>query len=85
MSSIDPYLDRLEKSFRESPVGSTRQARHRIIDVAEINLSLTQTRRVLKRLEMRYPKSGKVPGKADGGQQLEFLNEELQLHPRPSA
>ena len=78
MSSIEPYLDRLETSFRESPVGSARQARHRIIDVAEIELSLTQTRRVMKRLGMRYRKAGQVPGKADGDQQLEFLNDELQ-------
>jgi transposase len=79
-SAADPYLERLEKSFRESPVGNARQARQRIIDVTEIEFSLTQTRRIMKRLGMRYRMTGQVPGKADGDEQLEFLNEKLQPH-----
>ncbi len=78
MSSVEPFLEKLEKSFRVSPVGSARQARRRIWNVAGIDLSLTQTRRTMKRLGMRYRKAGQVPGKADGDQQLEFLNEQLQ-------
>ena len=78
MSSLEVHLEKLEESFRQSPVGSARQARRRIIEITEIELSLTQTRRVMKRLGMRYRKSGQVPGKADGDQQLEFLDEELQ-------
>lgn len=78
MSSVEPHLEQLEQSFKASPVGSARQARQRIIEVADIELSLTQTRRVMKRLGMRYRKAGQVPGKADGDKQLEFLDQELQ-------
>jgi transposase len=78
MSSVDPHLDELEESFRNSPVGSARQARRRIIDVTGIELSLTQTRHVMKRLGMRYRKAGQVPGKANGDEQLEFLNDKLE-------
>ena len=78
MSSLEIHFEKLEKSFRESPVGNARQARQRIVEITEIELSLTQTRRIMKRLGMRYRKSGQVPGKADGDQQLEFLDKELQ-------
>lgn len=78
MSSVEGHLENLEKSFRDSPVGSARQARRRVIEVTGVELSLTQTRRVMKRLGMRYRKSGQVPGKANGDEQLEFLNEKLQ-------
>ena len=77
-SSVELYVDQLEASFRNSPVGSACQARQRIIDVTQIALSLTKTRRIMKRLGMRYRMTGQVPGKADGDEQLEFLNEELQ-------
>ena len=77
-SSVELYVDQLEASFRNSPVGSACQARQRIIDVTQIALSLTQTRRIMKRLGMRYRMTGQVPGKADGDEQLEFLNQELQ-------
>lgn len=78
MSSIEPHLDTIEESFKNSPVGSSRQARRRIFEITKIELSLSQTRRTMKRIGMRYRKAGQVPGKANPDEQLEFLNEKLQ-------
>lgn len=78
LSSIESHLEALEESFKESPVGSSRQARRRIHEITGIGLSLSQTRRTMKRLGMRYRKAGQVPGKANGDEQLEFLNDKLQ-------
>lgn len=78
MSSVEPYIDEIEKSFKTTPVGSARQARRKISEIAGLELSLSQVRRIMKRLGMRYRKAGQVPGKANPDEQLEFLNEELQ-------
>lgn len=78
LSSVEPFLDVIEASFRKSPVGSSRQARKRILDVSGVELSLSQTRRIMKRLGMRYRKAGQVPAKANPDEQLEFLNEKLE-------
>jgi transposase len=77
-SSVEPYLEELEKSFRKEPVGNAKQGRARIKQVTGITLSLSQTRRVMHRLGMRYRKTGQTPGKADSDKQLEFLDEELR-------
>jgi transposase len=78
LSSVDPYIDQIEESFKHSPVGSSRQARRRIAEITGVELSLSQTRRIMKRLGMRYRKAGQIPGKAKPDEQLEFLNEKLQ-------
>ena len=78
LSSVEPYLEEIEESLRKSPVGSSRQARRRILEISKIEFSLSQTRRIMKRLGMRYRKAGQIPGKAKPDEQLEFLNEELQ-------
>ena len=77
-SSLDPYLKIIEKSFRKEPVGCAKQARLRIHNLTGILLSPSQTRRVMRRLGMRYRKAGQIPGKADGAKQLEFLDQELR-------
>ena len=77
-SSLDPYLEKLEKEFRNNPVGCAKQARLRIFQLTKVTLSLSQTRRVMSRLGMRYRKAGQIPGKANGEKQLEFLDDELR-------
>jgi len=77
-SSLDPYLAKIEDSFREQPVGCAKQARLRIANLTGIELSTSQTRRVMHNLGMRYRKAGQIPGKADGELQLEFLDEQLR-------
>lgn len=78
ISSVEPHLDTIEESFKESPVGCSRQAQHRILEITGIELSLSQTRRIMKRMGMRYRKAGQIPGKVNPDEQLEFLNEKLQ-------
>ena len=77
-SSIEPYLKVLEAEFRKQPVGCAKQARMRIIHLTGIELSLSQIRRVMLRLGMRYRKAGQSPGKADTNKRLEFLDQELR-------
>ncbi len=77
-SSIEPHLGAIEAAFRQEPVGCAKQARIRIVKLTGIELSLSQTRRVMLRLGMRYRKAGQIPGKADTDRQLEFLDQELR-------
>jgi transposase len=77
-SSIDPYLVELEKDFRREPVGCAKQARVRILKLTGVELSRSQTRRIMAKMGMRYRKAGQIPGKADGELQLEFLDEKLR-------
>lgn len=78
MSAVEPYIEEIEDSFRMTPVGCSRQARRRISEIADMQFSLSQTRRIMKRLGMRYRMAGQVPGKANPDEQLEFLNKQLQ-------
>lgn len=78
MSSVEPFLDRISDSFSAQPVGCARQARRRILEISGLEFSLSQTRRIMRRLGMRYRKAGQIPGKAKPDEQLEFLNEKLQ-------
>lgn len=78
ISAVEPFIESISDSFDATPVGSARQARRRISDIAGLKLSLSQTRRIMKRLGMRYRKAGQIPGKGDPDEQLEFLNEKLQ-------
>lgn len=77
-SSIEPYLEKIETEFRREPVGCAKQAKMRILKLTGIDLSISQTRRVMRQLGMRYRKAGQIPGKANGEKQLEFLDEELR-------
>jgi transposase len=77
-SCLEPFLDKIEEDFRKEPVGCTKQARLRILRLTDIALSPSQTRRIMRRLGMRYRKAGQIPGKADGQKQLEFLDNKLR-------
>lgn len=77
-SSVDPYLKKLEDEFRKSPIGNAKQARLRILQLTGITLSPSQTRRIMTKLGMGYRKAGQVPGKANGEEQLDFLENELR-------
>jgi len=77
-SSAEPYLKELEDEFRNNPIGSAKQARLRILQLTGIVLSPSQTRRIMTKLGMSYRKAGQVPGKANGEEQLDFLENELR-------
>ncbi len=82
---IEPYLEELEAEFRRQPVGCSKQARVRILQFTGVELSISQTRRVMLRLGMRYRKAGQIPGKANSEKQLEFLDQELRPKLREAA
>ena len=77
-SCIEPHRSDIEKSFRDEPVGCAKQARARIAKLTGISLSPSQVRRVMRGMGMRYRKAGQIPGKADGQQQMDFLEDVLR-------
>ena len=76
-SCLEPFLDKIKEDFQNEPVGCAKQARRRIYQLTNIRLSASQTRRIMRRLGMRYRKAGQVPAKANAEVQLEFLDEKL--------
>ena len=77
-SALDPRLEVIENEFREHPIGSAKQARLRILQLTGIAFSPSQTRRIMTKMGMGYRKAGQIPGKADGAEQLDFLENELR-------
>lgn len=77
-SALDPHLEVIENEFLEHPIGSAKQARLRILQLTGIALSPSQTRRIMTKMGMGYRKAGQIPGKVDGAEQLDFLENELR-------
>jgi len=77
-SALEPHLELIAQEFEQRPIGCAKQARQRIHQLTDIELSPSQTRRLMRRLGMSYRKAGQVPGRADGAQQLEFLDQQLR-------
>ena len=69
-SSLRPRRRRRYTTAKESVV--------RITTLTGVTLSEEQARRLMKRLGLRYRKSGSIPGKADPQLQLEFLRNERE-------
>lgn len=76
-SSVEPFLQEIERSFAESPVATASEGAERIESISGIRLSDSQARRVMIRLGMKFRKCAGVPGKADAQLQFEFLHDEL--------
>lgn len=77
-SCLEPYLKKIAEEFRKEPAGCAKQARLRILKLTSIELSLSQTRRMMLQLGMRYRKAGQIPGEANAEKQLEFLDQKLR-------
>lgn len=78
-SSIDEHIESIAQRFEASPPASAKQASHMIEQICGIRLCASQVRNLmLKRLGMRFRKSGSLPGKVDPQMQIEFLEEELE-------
>lgn len=76
-SSVEPYLENITRSLADSPVGTAKEAAHRIHQITGVQLSEDQARRIMKRVGMAYRKTAPIPGGADPQMQLVFLQEEL--------
>lgn len=71
-SELENHRDSIEQHFRENPVASIAQAAAEIEKLTGIRRSKTQVGVFLKKLGMRYRKTGSVPSGADPDAQEEF-------------
>ena len=79
-SELDEHRGTLEEFFRKNPPRSTAQAAAAIERITGVRRGLTQVRRSLKGLGLKFRKVGMIPAKADADEQAKFLGE--QLRPR---
>ena len=77
-STLQPFLPCLRCSFTVAAPATAKHAVARIAALTRVTVSEEQARRLMKRLGMRYRKSGSLPGKSDPQQQFEFLRNELE-------
>jgi transposase len=77
VSSVEPYLSCLRCFFKARPLASAKEGAHYIAKLTGVRLSDDQARRVMKKIGLKFCKSGQIPGKADPQLQLDFLQKEL--------
>jgi transposase len=74
---LDEHRETLEEFFRRNPPRSTAQAAADIERITGVKRGLTQVRRFLKGMGLKFRKVGMIPAKADADEQREFLDERL--------
>lgn len=67
-NGLKDYEESLEEIFRKNPPKNCAQARKMIYEKTGVLRSLTPVRNFLRRLKMKYLKTGFVPGKANNPQ-----------------
>lgn len=72
-SNLDEHKVSIEKDFRNNPPASVNEARERIFALTNIQKSRPRVHAFLKRIGMKFLKTGGVPAKADQAAQEEFL------------
>lgn len=76
-NGLQPHARSLEEQFRAHPPQTCAEAQQRIEQQTGVRRGLTQVRMFLRRLKMKYRKTGAVPGKANTpekqAEQEEFL------------
>lgn len=77
VSKVAPFLGEIKTSLDEQPVLTVKEASARIRKISGIELSETQTRRIMRQLGLQYRKAAAVPSGADPQLQLDFLAQEL--------
>ena len=65
-SQLHPYSQVIKESFNENPVSTIQEARERIIVLTGLERSPTQIRLFLKKLGLKYLKTGNIPGGEKG-------------------
>src|SRR3954451_14367384 len=71
------HREALEEYFRKNPPRSTAQAAAEIERLTGVRRGLTQVRKFLKGMGLKFRKLGMIPAKADADVQREFLDERL--------
>jgi transposase len=76
-SELFEHREALEEHFRNNPPRSTAQAAADIERITGIRRGLTQVRKFLRGMGLKFRKLGMVPAKADAAVQRKFLDEWL--------
>src|SRR5919202_5056384 len=76
-SELSEHREALEERFRKHPPRSTAQAAADIERITGIRRGLTQVRKFLRGMGLKFRKLGMIPAKADAAEQREFLDERL--------
>ena len=76
-SELSDHRQAIEEHFRKNPPRSTAQAAADIERLTGVRRSLTQVRKFLKGMGLKFRKLGMIPAKADADVQREFLDERL--------
>ena len=74
---LENHKESHEACFHEYPPTTAGAAREKIEELTGITLSVETVRKFLKRLGMRFLKTGQIPAKADIAKQEKYLQEEL--------
>jgi transposase len=77
-SELAEHRQTLEEHFRNHPPRSTGEAADAIERLTGIRRGLTQVRKFLKGMGLKFRKLGMIPAQADADQQREFLDEKLR-------
>jgi transposase len=76
-SELADHLQAIEEHFRNNPPRSTAQAAADIERLTGVRRGLTQVRKFLKGMGLKFRKLGMIPAKADADGQREFLDQRL--------
>lgn len=77
ISSVEPYLQCLRCFFMARPVASAKEGADCIAKLTGVRFSDDQARRIMKKIGLKFRKSGQIPGKADPQLQFDFLQNKL--------
>jgi len=77
-SELDLHETTLKKFFEQNPVASVNEAIHHIKKLTEIERSPTQTLAFMKRIGLKFIKTGHIPAKADREKQENWINDTLE-------
>jgi transposase len=77
-SALTPAQTSVEEALRKQPPRSVKEAAARIAALTGVRRGLTQVRRWLHRLGLRYRKVGMIPARADPQAQAQFRQEKLE-------
>lgn len=77
-SELDEHSISLKTLFEKHPPASVKEAIHRIKELTGIQRSPSQVRAFMKRLGMRFVKTGHIPAKADTEKQKKWIENKFE-------
>ena len=77
-SDLEQHAVSLKTLFEKHPPTSVKEARQRIQELTGIERSPTQVRAFMKRIGMKYIKTGHIPAKADTEKQKQWIEQKFE-------